>query len=59
VRDIKTPGMPLHDTIDLTEEYEVLYWTKRFGVTKEQLAAAVEEVGRASARVEQYLRNKK
>jgi hypothetical protein len=50
--------MPLHDTIDLAEEYEVLYWTKRFRVTTDQLAAAVEAVGRASLLVEQYLREK-
>ena len=58
VRDTKTPGVPLHDTIDLAEEYEVLYWTKRFRVTKDELAAAVEAVGHASSRVEEYLREK-
>ena len=33
------------DRINMHEPYEVEYWTKRFGVTKEQLAAADKKAG--------------
>ena len=33
------------DRININEPYEVEYWTKRFGVTKDQLVAAHKEVG--------------
>ena len=38
-------GEPDRSRISLDEAYEVQYWTKEFGVTKEQLAAAVKKVG--------------
>jgi Protein of unknown function (DUF3606) len=41
--------------ISLDEEYEVRYWTGRFGVTKEQLAAAVKAVGHSAEAVERHL----
>ena len=56
MEDEKTPAKPVPDTIDLAEEYEVLYWTKRFNVTREQLVAAVEAAGTAAAKVEEYLK---
>ena len=31
--------------INVHEDYEVQYWTKRFGVTPEKLKAAVSKVG--------------
>lgn len=41
--------------ISLNEDYDVAYWTKRFGVTEEQLAQAVKAVGHSVAEVEKYL----
>ncbi|RVT90390.1 DUF3606 domain-containing protein [Sphingomonas crocodyli] len=41
--------------IALTEDYEVRYWTRKFGVTEEQLRAAVQEVGHSADRVEHHL----
>jgi hypothetical protein len=38
--------------ISLTEDYEIAYWTKKFGVTKEPLAEAVQRVGHSVAAVE-------
>jgi hypothetical protein len=58
MEDGKTPAKPVPDTVNLAEEYEVLYWTKRFNVTREQLIAAVEAVGPAGAKIEQYLKTK-
>jgi hypothetical protein len=56
MEDDETPTKPVPDTIDLAEEYEVLYWTKRFNVTREQLVSAVEAVGTAAVKVEDHLK---
>jgi Protein of unknown function (DUF3606) len=56
MEDGKTPAKPVPDTIDLAEEYEALYWTKRFNVTRERLISAVEAVGPAATKVEEYLK---
>ena len=41
--------------INVHEDYEVQYWTKEFGVTADQLRAAVQKVGVSAAAVEQEL----
>lgn len=41
--------------INLGEEWEVRYWMQRFKVTREQLRAAVNEVGNSAERVEAHL----
>jgi hypothetical protein len=38
-------GEPDRSRINLNEDYEVSYWSERFGITKEQLKKAVEKVG--------------
>ncbi len=58
MEDVKTPAKPVPVTVDLAEQYEVLYWTKRFNVTRDQLVAAVEAVGTVAAKIEQYLKQK-
>ncbi|SEM20748.1 Protein of unknown function [Bosea lupini] len=35
----------------MSEDYEVRYWTKQFGVTKDELARAVTKAGPRSAAV--------
>jgi hypothetical protein len=42
--------------ISMKEDYEVEYWTKKFGVSRDELAAAVKEVGHSAAAVEKHLR---
>nr|WP_091840007.1 DUF3606 domain-containing protein [Bosea lupini] len=37
--------------INMSEDYEVRYWTKQFGVTKDELARAVTKAGPRSAAV--------
>jgi hypothetical protein len=37
--------------ISLSEDYEVRYWSKKFGITKEELKQAVKKAGSSSARV--------
>jgi hypothetical protein len=41
--------------ISMKEDYEVEYWTKRFGVSRDELAAAVKAVGHSAAAVEKHL----
>ncbi len=42
--------------IAMGEAYEVEYWTKKFGVTKAELQAAVDAVGNSAAKVTDYLK---
>jgi Protein of unknown function (DUF3606) len=44
--------------INVHEDYEVAYWTKKFGCTKEQLQAAVAKVGVSATAVEQELKRR-
>jgi len=43
--------------IAMGEDYEVEYWTQRFGVTRERLTEAVGAVGNSADAVERYLRD--
>ncbi len=45
--------------ISLSDDYEVQDWTKKFGVTKEQLTAAVKSVGNDAKAVEAHLKSSK
>jgi hypothetical protein len=42
--------------ISLSEDYEVCYWSEKFGVSKERLAEAVKKVGNSAAAVEKKLK---
>ncbi len=42
--------------IAMGEDYEVRYWTGKFGVSREALQEAVDAVGVSAAAVEEYLR---
>jgi Protein of unknown function (DUF3606) len=55
--DDKTIREPLDKKlINMHETYEVNWWTKKFGVTKAQLQAAVDKVGNSAAKVEAHLK---
>lgn len=41
--------------INIHESWELKYWSKKFGVTKEELIHAVKEVGTSVAAVKLYL----
>ena len=41
--------------IALGEDYEVRYWTDKFGVSQNELAAAVEAVGNSADAVARHL----
>ena len=42
--------------INTSEDYEVRYWSRKFGVSAEQLKAAVRKVGNSTKAVERELR---
>lgn len=44
--------------INVNEDYELRDWSKKFGVTPEQLKAAVKRVGAVAADVEKELKSK-
>ena len=48
-------GSPDSKLINVNENYEVEYWTKELGVSKEKLKEAVEAVGTFAAAVREYL----
>jgi hypothetical protein len=50
--DDKTKTAADRKLISLTDDYEVTYWAKKFGVSKERLAEAVRRVGHLVAAVE-------
>jgi hypothetical protein len=41
--------------IDLSQDYEVRYWTQKFGVSEDELRAATNRVGRSAKTVEREL----
>jgi len=52
-------GRPDSNRISLDEDYEVRDWTTSFGVTREELIAAVQAVGNSADKVKAYLRERK
>ncbi|ATY34818.1 DUF3606 domain-containing protein [Sphingomonas psychrotolerans] len=42
--------------VALGEDYEVTYWSKKFGVSRDKLAEAVKAVGNGADAVEEYLK---
>ena len=53
--DTQLRGPQDRTRININEDYEVRYWTDRFGVSKEALGTAVIQVGPSVAAVEKYL----
>ncbi len=53
-------GSPDRDRISTSEDYEVRYWSEKFGVTKKELIDAVNASGSNSPeKVEAYLKEPK
>lgn len=53
--DKNNTGYQDRSRINMNEDYEVQYWTEKLGITKEELAQAVELVGTSAAAVEEYV----
>ena len=54
----KKPGSPDSRTINLSDDYEVYYWTTQLGVNNKKLTEAVNAVGNSSEAVRRYLKKK-
>ena len=54
--DKSNRGAQDRSRINMSEEYEVRYWTEKSGVSKEELQRAVERVGASAKAVEQEVR---
>ena len=54
--DKKKIGSPDKDRVNVNENYELLYWSDKFDVTKVKLKAAVNAVGTSAKDVEAYLK---
>jgi len=53
-------GSPDRDRISTSEDYEVRYWSEKFGVSRQELIDAVKASGSNSPdKVEAYLKEKK
>ncbi len=55
----KNIGKPDRDRISLSEDYEVQHWSKKFGVSSEELKKAVKQVGSNATDVETYFQKGK
>ena len=51
-------GEPDRSEINIHEPYEVEYWSKRLGVTPDELRTAVTHVGPSVRSVEREIKNK-
>jgi hypothetical protein len=56
--DKSKPGGQDRRRINVNEDYEVRDWSKKFGVSAEQLKAAVEAVGNDPQEVEKQLKSR-
>ena len=54
--DKGNPGRPDRDRINMEEDYEVQYWSEKYGVSQEELSAAVKKVGPVASDVQRELR---
>jgi len=52
-------GKADRDRISLTDDYELRHWSKRFGVSQDQLKEAVKQAGPMVKNVKAYFDNKK
>jgi len=54
--DTSKRGPQDRSRINLSEDYEVQYWSQKFGVTPERLREAVHKVGNSPEAVEKELK---
>ncbi|WP_369062236.1 DUF3606 domain-containing protein [Caulobacter sp. 73W] len=52
-------GEPDRSFIAMGEDHEVRYWTGKFGVDRDALQRAVDQVGNGAADVEQFLQGQR
>lgn len=53
--NLKNKGQPDRSRINLNEDYEVKYWTRHLGVSREDLEKAISKVGNSVAAIRKEL----
>ena len=53
--DLKQTGSRDDQRIDVNQDYELTYWSKKFGITRDQLREAVAKAGPMVKNVEREL----
>ena len=48
-------GTPDRELINVNEDYELQYWSEKFGITRDELKKAVAAVGTSVKKVQAYL----
>jgi hypothetical protein len=57
--DKKQTGEPDRSRINTSEDYEMRYWSEKFGVSKDELLEAIHKSGSNSVvTIEEYLTNR-
>ena len=54
--DLSRKGAQDRTRINTSEDYELRYWSKKFGVSQDRLKAAVQKVGNSVSAVEKELK---
>jgi hypothetical protein len=54
--DLSKKGMQDRTRINTGEDYELRYWSEKFGVSQDRLKAAVQKVGNSVSAVEKELK---
>jgi hypothetical protein len=54
--DLKQTAKPDDAKINVDQEHEVKHWSEKFGVSREELRRAVQQVGPMVKRVKEHLR---
>ena len=54
--DPSKKGVQDRTRINTSEDYELRYWSEKFGVSQDQLKAAVQKVGNSVSAVEKELK---
>lgn len=57
--DLKNRGGQDRARIDANQDYELRDWSKKFGVTKEELKEAIQAVGDRADKVEEHLKSRR
>ncbi len=52
-------GNPDRQRVNMSEKYEVENWTRKFGVSREELQKAVDKVGNESKDLEEFFKSKR
>ncbi|MBS4045141.1 MAG: DUF3606 domain-containing protein [Alphaproteobacteria bacterium] len=55
--DLSNRGPQDRARVNLGEQHEIAYWTKKFGVSEEQLRKAVQKAGVSAEAVEKALKH--